>query len=241
VSSLPDVVDSLLELVSRGMHVVSSCEDLSAPYYYDEGVATVLDEAARKAGVVIVGAAVNPGYAMDLIPVLLSQATSGVRSVRVKRIVDASTRRKPLQRKVGAGLRRDEFEAQRASLGHRGLQGSVDLVRRGLGWSAGAISESLEPVMQGDEVMGIHNVARYEKDGRSVELDLTMAVGAAPAGDTIWVDGEPPMELHFRGGIAGDMATCTTLLHRALVVATGMVPPGLRTVLDLPVAPHGVR
>lgn len=50
------------------------------------------------------GVGVNPGFVMDSLVVYLAAACLEVESVRVKRVVNSSLRRKQLQLKVGAGL-----------------------------------------------------------------------------------------------------------------------------------------
>ena len=75
-----------------------------------------LDAAARAAGVSVVGTGVNPGFAMDFLPIVLSGAAKRVDSVPVHRVQDAGQRGSPLQAKVGAGISAEEFE-QRVTAG----------------------------------------------------------------------------------------------------------------------------
>src|SRR5215510_9923739 len=60
-STMRAVADELIALVRAGCDVVSTCEELAAPWLRAPGAADEVDRAARAAGRRIVGAGVNPG------------------------------------------------------------------------------------------------------------------------------------------------------------------------------------
>jgi 2,4-diaminopentanoate dehydrogenase len=189
---------------------------------------------------------------MDALALTATGACTRVRSIRVERVVDAARRRLPLLAKIGAGITERAFEERRASghFGHIGLRESLQLVARGLGWEIERIDETLEPVLArrdaetkylvvaSGDVAGIHQVARgfaRSASGELVEvltLDLEMCVGAENPRDSVFVDGEPPIELQIAGGIFGDTATAGALVNAAGAVRRAA--PGLRTVAELP-------
>jgi hypothetical protein len=70
-----------------------------------------------------------------------------------------------------------------------------------------------------------------ENGALRIELDLTIAVGAQPSGDTISLDGEPPLRWATRPATAGEEATAALAVNGLLAV--GGLPPGLRTMVDL--------
>ncbi len=96
-SHLPLVKDQLLAAIRAGVDVVSSTEELLAPELQHPLLAKELDEAATAAGVSVLGTGVNPGFAMDFLAVVASAVTADVTSVKCVRVVDAATRRQPLQ------------------------------------------------------------------------------------------------------------------------------------------------
>ena len=59
---------------------------------------------AKKAKVAVLGTGVNPGFAMDALPITLTGVCERVDSIRVDRVQDARIRRLPFQQKIGAGL-----------------------------------------------------------------------------------------------------------------------------------------
>jgi hypothetical protein len=74
-SSLERVLPQLLTCVEAGLSVVSTCEELSYPWHASQRLARRLDAAAVRNGVAVLGTGVNPGFAMDYLPVALSGAS----------------------------------------------------------------------------------------------------------------------------------------------------------------------
>jgi hypothetical protein len=247
-SFLDGVTDQLVQCARAGTHVVSSTEELSYPYDRHPDRADRLDREAKAEDVVIVGTGVNPGYAMDTLPLMATGVCTDVRTVRVERVVDAGQRREPLQDKVGAGLSTEAFAEKKAGgdFGHIGLRESLRMGADGLGWSLDAVEEELQPVhaeapvdtgyrqVAAGDVAGIHHTAAGLVEGeRVLTLDLKMYVGAEASYDAVEVDGDPPIDLRVRGGIFGDTATVGMLVNTAPLAATAR--PGLQTMGDLPV------
>src|SRR4029079_1680374 len=64
-SRLESVAPQIEEAVSAGLHVVSTCEELSFPDLRHAGLARSLDAKAKNHGVAVLGTGVNPGLVMD--------------------------------------------------------------------------------------------------------------------------------------------------------------------------------
>ncbi len=234
-SHIPQVMPQLMACIEAGACVVSTCEELAFPWYRHDHEARRLDAAAKAHGVTIVGVGVNPGFVMDLLPIVLTAPCRKVRAIRVTRVVDAGLRRKPLQQKVGDGLDRATFEKGVAEgrMGHVGLPESVAMIADALGWPLDSIEETIEPVMEGATVRGLHQVANgLQSKEPVISLDLTMAVGAANPRDSVTIEGEPPIALTVSGGIHGDVATCAISVNAIPMVLAS--PPGLTAPHRLP-------
>lgn len=245
-SFLPVVGEQLEGAARAGVNIVSSSEELLVPDLQHPEIAARIDEAAREGGATVLGTGVNPGFVMDFMAAVGSAVCADVQSVRCERVVDAGTRRLPLQRKVGAGLTPEEFEEKKRAgrFGHIGLCESVALVGRALGFDLDSTEQTLEAMVADTEhvtpflsveagrVAGIHNVGLGRRDGDLlVELDLKMYVGAPDPHDEVRLRGSPDVTMRFEGGIPGDGATAAILVNSiAQVVAC---EPGLKTVLDL--------
>ncbi|MCA8964805.1 MAG: dihydrodipicolinate reductase [Planctomycetes bacterium] len=245
-SFMPLVKDQLLLAARCGVNVVSSTEELLVPDLQHAEIAKELDAAAIAGGVSLLGTGVNPGFAMDFMAAIASAVTFDVKSARCVRVVDAATRRLPLQRKVGASLSASEFQKELATgrFGHIGMRESVALLARGLGLAVDRIEQTVEPVLAAEDhktpfltvkegqVAGIRNHG-YGYSGQEllVHLDLSMYVGAPDPRDEIVLDSTPPVHLKFQGGIAGDQATAAILVNSLHSVVAA--EKGLRTVLDV--------
>ncbi len=245
-SRMSDISKTLHILASHGVDVVSSCEELLYPWYAHDDNARQISKYARKHKATILGTGVNPGFVMDTFAALMTTPCESVESVRVVRIVDAATRREPLQRKVGAGMKPDQFRtlAQHKAIGHVGLVESIALLAHGLRWELDEITENLEPkistkevrtkylsVKKGD-VAGIHHEASGQIKGREViSLLLEMYVGAKDPCDEVLIKGNPDMKVKIEGGTPGDLATAAIMVNMIPRVVEG--PPGIITMLDL--------
>lgn len=248
-SSLPAVMDELLACISAGCCVVSTCEELSYPFRKHPELSAQLDAAAKEEGVALVGTGVNPGFVMDKLVLVLSAVAQRVDFAKAVRIVDASKRRLPLQKKIGAGMTEAEFREQVAAgiIKHHGLPESVAMVADGLGLVVDDISETIEPVIAKEvvktpflevasgQVAGVHQIARGTLKGEEkIFMELQMYVGAKQPGDTVELRGEPNLSLTIPGGAHGDIATAAIAVNA--IPAILAAPAGLRTVRDLPLA-----
>ncbi len=234
-SHIPQVLSQIVDCLEAGACVVSTCEEMAFPWYRHPAAAHRIDRVARARHVAAVGVGVNPGYVMDLLPIALTAPCREVRSIHVTRVVDAGKRRLPLQRKVGAGMTRVEFEQGVASgkIGHVGLAESISMIAEALGWTLDTISEDIEPVMDGAAVRGLHQVAYGLQGNRpAITLDLTMAVGAQNPRDAVVMDSDPPINLTIAGGTHGDVATCAIAVNAIQQIMEA--PPGLTTAYRLP-------
>ena len=255
-SYLANVMDQLLECLAAGCCIVSTCEELAYPFRKSPELAAKLDAAAKDEGVALVGTGVNPGFVLDKLVLTLSAVCQRVDSARAVRIVDASKRRLPLQKKIGAGMTPEEFRAQvdAGIIKHHGLPESVAMVADGLGFEIDDITETIDPVIAQEtikteflevapgQVAGVHQIARGTSDGEEkIYLELQMYVGAKQPADTIELKGQPNLSLVIPGGTHGDMATAAIAVNT--IPAIVAAPAGLRTSRDLPLAyfPSGAK
>ena len=248
-SYLPDVMDQLLECLGAGCCVVSTCEELAYPYRKHPDLSAQLDAAAKEEGVAVVGTGVNPGFVMDKLVLTLSAVSQRVEWAKAVRVVDASKRRLPLQRKIGAGMTPEEFRAQVSAgvIKHHGLPESVAMVADGLGFELDDISETIEPVIAEEtvkteflevargQVAGVHQIARGMEGGKEkIYMELKMFVGAKDPADSIKLKGDPNLALTIPGGTHGDVATAAVVVNAIPSILAAQ--SGLRTARDLPLS-----
>jgi 4-hydroxy-tetrahydrodipicolinate reductase len=247
-SKFADFCKQVDPIVRAGISVVSSCEELIFPQLKNAALAEEFDTICRKSGARVVGTGVNPGFVMDVLPVCLTGVSRSVTSIEVDRVVNASTRRLPLQKKIGSGIDPDEFRRMFAEgrAGHAGLRESLALVAHAMQWKVGEISEHLEPMIAPHDIKtqylevargltcGIHQHSEASTaDGKRIVLDLKMYLEAADPHDAIRVEGDPSLNMRLAGGVAGDAATVAAVINaipRLLNAA-----PGLRLMTELAV------
>jgi hypothetical protein len=247
-SSLSKVMDQLLACLEAESCVVSTCEELAYPYRTHPELAAKLDAAAKDWGVALVGTGVNPGFVMDKLVVTLAAVSQRIEHAKALRIVDASKRRLPLQKKIGAGMTVEEFRARVAEgvIKHVGLPESVAMVADSLNLPVEEITETIEPMVAAERVQtefltveagqaaGVHQIARGTGGGRElVYLELQMYVGAKDPADTVELKGHPNISLVVPGGSHGDIATASVVVNSIPVILDA--PAGLRTSRDLPI------
>ena len=244
-SRLEDIAPQLDTIIGYGWNVLSTSEELTHAHAADSTLALHVDQLASQMGVTVLGAGVNPGFLMDVLPLLLSGLCLRVDSIYVRRVVDTNARRPQLQAKVGVGMTKGDFEAQaeEGRLGHVGLRQSAHLIAETLGWTNLRYTESLAPVVAAEEtvapiaavreggVIGQRQLATVQADGEErVRLELEMYAGA-DAEDRIHIDGEPSIQQVITGGVNGDIATASVMAN--LVKAVEDARPGLITMADL--------
>jgi hypothetical protein len=192
---------------------------------------------------------VNPGFAMDKLLVTPAAVSQKISYAKAVRIVDAATRRWPLQKKIGAGMTVEAFREQVAAgvIKHVGLPESVAMVADSLNLAVDEITETIEPVVaaqpartkfltvEAGQVAGVHQIARGKVPGGEevIYLELQMYVGAKEPADTVELRGDPNIRLVIPGGSPGDIATASVVVNTIPVILDA--PAGLRTARDLPI------
>jgi 4-hydroxy-tetrahydrodipicolinate reductase len=252
-SRFRDAFPQLSNIVETGCNSISTCEELSYPYLRNPGLSEQLDILARDRGVTVLGTGVNPGFLLDALPAFVAKACKRVDSFSASRVVEASLRREPLQRKIGLGMYPEEFAAKtsKGSMGHIGLFESCALISTAMGWKLDEIKQDISPVIadndirtdyfeiKAGQVRGLRQDLAGMAGETKIRMYLEMSAGAENPGDSVMIEGDPPVDLFIKNGLHGDHATVGRVVsHIGDVVAAD---PGLVTVLDLPTNPHGAR
>lgn len=238
--------EQIRPMLKKGLAVVSSCEELLYPALRAPAETAEIDELCQATGGRVLGTGVNPGFVLDLMPAFFSGVCASVSGVYGERVVNASTRRQPLQKKVGSGLAPEVFKALAAEgkAGHAGFKESLSLLANALGWEIGSITETIEPVIaqkpirteffsvDPGQTAGLHQVVKADtNEGYKIHLDLKMYLDAENPHDTIRLDSNPPIEATVTTGVAGDIATVAALVNA--IPSLLEAPAGVRLMTDL--------
>ncbi len=103
------VYSQVLDCVAARSNVISTCEELVYPYKKEAAASDKLNRLAVLSGVTVLGAGVNPGFVMDLLPLLLTAPCMDIKRISVSRLIDATDRRASVHQRIGAGLTLDQF------------------------------------------------------------------------------------------------------------------------------------
>ena len=245
-SSLKRVVPQLEGVLKLKLPIVSTTEELSYPWFSNRALARRIDAAAKKAKVAVVGTGVNPGFAMDALPITLTAICERVDSLRVERIQDARIRRLPFQQKIGSGLTPEQFaeKVKDLSVRHVGLTESVAMIADALGWKLDRITDEIQPKIAQAPVesqflkVAAGRVCGIVQDGVGyvageprIALHMEAYLGAPQTYDRVVIEGSPRLDVKADGGYHGDVATASITVNsipRVLAAA-----PGLHTMRSL--------
>jgi len=247
-SYLQNIKSQLFQIMDSGADLISTCEELSYPFLKHPSIAKALDRKARRKGVTVLGTGVNPGFVMDTLAITATGVCQDVRKISAFRIQDASVRRLPFQKKIGAGLSLEEFKAKVAegTIKHVGFAESIAMIASAMGWKLDRIEESVEPKVAERPVASEHikveaghaagvdqNAWGMKNNEKVITLNLQAYLGCPDPKELIVVEGTPPIELTIKGGVHGDIATSAVVVNCIPRVINGQ--PGLLTMKDLPV------
>ena len=238
-SRIVDAMGEITMLARHGVHVISIAEELHW--------------LAVSKGVAVLGTGVNPGFALDLLVVTLSAVCADIESVTATRSNDLSPYGSSVLASQGVGLSPQAFAQggrDGTVVGHLGFPESMHLIAAALGWDIERIEQTREPVVsrvrretplttvQPGQVAGCHHRAVAYCAGRAViTLDHPQQVhpqleGVA-TGDRIEIRGSPNVCLSGSPEIPGGEATVALAVN--MIPRVMNAPPGLHTMLDLPV------
>ena len=256
-SLVRDVFPRVMEVLDHGKAVITTAEEMAYPWPAEPELCAQMDATAREKGVAVLGTGINPGFVMDLLPVVLSAACTDVKRVRVTRVNDLSPFGPTVLREQGVGLTEEAFRrgvAEGRVEGHVGFVQSIAMVSDALGLGVDRIEQFREPIVSGvlREEKGIvvepGMVAGCRQTGygyRGNELVVEMIhpqqihphLEGVATGDTVEIFGTPDIRLEVKPEIPGGIGTIALVVNTIPLVMKAR--PGLLTMLDLPV-PRGI-
>jgi len=250
-SSLEKVAPIIKKAVKSDINVISICEELSYPFQKYPDLCKELDELAKSHEVTVVGTGINPGYLMDLLPIVITAPCQTVESIKVTRMMNSAKRREPFQRKIGTGLTFEEFNKKISAkeiTGHVGLIESIQMISSALGINYEEVSEfppesiiteeefttSYGTIVPKGNVCGLGSKAVAKKGDKNVILlDFVAYAGQHEEYDSIEIEGIPTIHQKIIGGVHGDIGTSAMVAN--LIPKIIDAKAGLLTMKDIPV------
>ena len=249
-SSLKKVSSIIIEAVNAGSNVISICEELSYPFEYFPKLSNEIDERAKANNVAVVGTGINPGFLMDLLPIVLTAPCQTVQKILITRMMNSANRRLPFQEKIGTGLSFEEFRQKidnKEITGHVGLTQSIQMIMSALGMTSDEIIEFPPEAVIAEKdittsyctipkgfVCGLQSKAAAKKgEADLIILDFIAYAGDHEEFDSIIIEGTPYISQRIESGVHGDLSTVAMVVN--LIPRIFLANPGLLTMKDLPV------
>jgi hypothetical protein len=238
----------LKRLAESGIDILSSCEELSYPYATNRKLSEELDLIAKKNEVSILATGINPGFVMDVLPIVLTSPCISISKINVRRQMNAANRRIPFQKKIGAGLSEKEFKAairSKTISGHVGLLQSISMLANSLGWSLDDIQiEEPQPMILNKDVKSDwirvpagkvtgskQNAYGLVRGKKIIDYEFRAYIGAEEEFDQVDIEGIPKVSFKSNPCVNGDSGTIAMLINMIPKVIDA--PPGLLTMKDL--------
>jgi len=250
-SSFEKIIPTIKLAVRLGSNVISICEELSYPFQYFPKLSEELNQLAMSNNVTVIGTGINPGYLMDLLPIVITAPCQSVESIKVTRMMNSAKRREPFQRKIGTGMTLEEFNEKiknKEITGHVGLTQSIQMIVAALGIEYDEIVEfppkgiiskkefktSYNENVPKGYICGLQSKA-IAKNGEKevILLDFIAYAGDHEEYDSIIIKGNPNINQKIIGGVHGDVGTAAMVAN--LIPKVIDAKSGLMTMKDIPV------
>jgi 4-hydroxy-tetrahydrodipicolinate reductase len=250
-SFIEKVSPIIINVVKFGCHVISICEELSYPFKDFPKISQELDALAKSNNVTIIGTGINPGYLMDLLPIVISAPCQSIMSIKVTRLMNSAKRRQSFQEKIGTGLSVEEFHKKirnKKITGHVGLTQSIQMILTALGLDYDEVLElppkeiiteknfmtSYGKLIPQGYVCGLKSKAIAKKENQKIiVLDFIAYAGEHEEYDSIKINGIPNINQKIVGGVHGDLGTSAIVVN--LIPKVIDARPGLLTMKDISV------
>jgi 4-hydroxy-tetrahydrodipicolinate reductase len=245
-SALRSAVDPIERVLKHRIPIVTTTEEAAYPSRANRRTALRIDEAARKAKVAVLGTGVNPGFAMDALPIALTGVCERVDSIEVIRVQDARIRRLPFQQKIGAGMTKEQFQRQvdAGTVRHVGFTESIQMIADAMGWKLERITDDIEAKIAEGPVASellavdpgyvagiIQRGVGYVNGQPCIKLRLEAYLGAPESYESVLIEGSPRIHSRIEGGVHGDIATASIAVNS--IPAVIAASPGFRTMRDM--------
>jgi hypothetical protein len=246
------VGERMLQIVNSGKDAVTVSGLIHPRSAIGDEAAGRLEEACVANGVHAIGAGVNPGFLLDVLPVTWMSHVVSYKTVTARRVSDMKTWGPGVHKENGIGLPMAEVGNRKTAMA---LDHSLALIGDALGLTFDRIDNTTEQIESTihreyrDTVVEPGTLCGFRRrcagvvggEGRVVLewtaiFDLNPQVdGLSPEGLVI-VDGDPWLETHFKGGVFDDPYPATAARGLSVVQGVRAMPPGLYDSAQVPFA-----
>ena len=254
-STLAEVLPQLRQCAQSGVATACTAEDLAYITPDDGPEAREIFALAQLHRVAIVGIGLNPGFVLDLWPLVLTSLAHDVTSIDAERVVDLSGFGPRVRASLGVGYSPEAFErelARGAISGHRGFPESLRLIGTTLGRQVDRTNVDTTPIfarrdrplldgtLHAGETAGVRQLATGTTAGVEwLRLTMTASVALDEIGvepiDRVQIDGPTPLRAAISPGVGAVPGTVGRIVNALPAVAAA--GPGVQTALALGITP----
>ena len=247
--SFPEIVIPEIEVIVRsGSNVISTSEYLANLKVNYPKEAVNLNQLAIDNNVSIVGLGVNPGYVFDYLPLSLAVSKSGIKKIKIKRIVDGSVFGEFVWSSLGLNISQEEFLSKTSNgkiKAHIGFKESATMIIEGLKDKIDSFDETIEPITSkgtGDSLIKkglvasfIHKAKTLSTNGIVLEFELILHTNLIESSldpeDEIFIDAATPLNAKFTPGFDAHETTASNILNNVELI--NRFDPGLWSATDM--------
>lgn len=256
---MDEAYPQIMELIEHRLNVITIAQELFFPLGENVEKANELDTKAKEMGVRISATGINPGFIMDIVPIVCSLPCWRIDKIFARRHVDFSPYGPDEMQHIGAGQSVEAFiqGVQDGTIGHIGLLETAAMVAHCLGLPIEELHQQKEPIttLKSREtpfiqilpgaVCGFRQKVLGYQGGQEI-LNFQMVGLVAPdpeedgveLGDYTRIYGEPNVdimikeEISQKGGL-GTAAAAVNIIPRLLAA-----PPGFHKMFELTMPHH---
>lgn len=254
-SRMANVAPILETIASLGVDAITICEEAVYPWRQFPAESARLDAVARDNGVSILGCGGNPGFLMDVLPIVCTLGLERVETVTMRRSLDMRPHRPERLTRFALGCTPEEFDAVDPTtlVGHVGFTQSMHCLADALGWELDETHETgVRPaVVASEERQGAYFTVRpgtvaviehcaWARRGGEKVIDIAMYFGFHDAGDEIGhgdtyeiTATDQAVSLRIEPSWGPFATTPSTVVN--LLPSVRSSEPGLLSVIDFPV------
>lgn len=251
------LADRMERIVRAGKDAVTVSGIVHPRTALGEERAARLHDACVANGRRAIGAGVNPGFLLDVLPAVWATCNVSFTTITAKRVSDMKTWGPGVHRDLGIGRRPGEFELAETPMA---LDQSLMMIAGAVGLTFDRVENTTTPFIAKTrreyrgEVVEPGTIGGYTRRSAGVVggverivLDWTAVFGLTPEVDgiqeegVIQIDGDPWLEMRFKGGVFEDPYPATAARGLAVVPGLLRMPPGLYDSSQVPIAAPAPR
>jgi 2,4-diaminopentanoate dehydrogenase len=251
---MDDAYPLIMQALDWKINVVTIAQELFFPLVDRLKKAVELDNRAKQQGVRLTAAGINPGFIMDILPIICSLPCWEIKKIFARRVVDFSPYGPDEMKHIGAGLSQEDFDqgAKEGVIGHIGLLETAAMVNRCLGLGIDELEQTKEPIItrkprktkftcvDPGKVCGFKQNVRGLRENEEV-LEFRMIGILSPdleedgieLGDYTRIEGIPNVDISIKEEISQKGGIGTAAVAVNMIPCLLASPPGYHTMNNL--------